>query len=118
MAENENIIENKLILINKTKEIYNTLTKGTINCDKIIGNLYVRTRRDGDEFFSAKRKCTKSLKKLLINDKVDLQARDKLLIVCDDNGIVFVEGYGADKRYIADADNKNVICIEIKGEIC
>ncbi len=114
----KNIIENKSILINNTKEVYNTLTKATINCDKIEGNLYVRTRRDGDEFFSAKRKCTSSLKKLLINDKVDLQTRDKLLVVCDDNAIVFVEGYGADKRYIADTYDKNIICIEFRGKIC
>ncbi len=114
----ENSIDDRSILINNTKEIYNNLTKATVNYGKIKGNLYVRTRRDGDKFLSAKRKCTSSLKKLLINDKIDLQTRDKLLVVCDDNGIVFVEGYGADKRCIAKKDDKNLICIEIRGSIC
>ncbi len=114
----ENIFLDSQILIENTKEIYNTLTKATINCDKIKGNLYVRTRRDGDVFYSAKRKCTSSLKKLLSNDKVLPEKRDRLLVVCDENGIVFVERYGADKRYIAKKDDKNIICIEIRGKIC
>ncbi len=114
----ENIFQNNAVLIKKAKEIYNTLTKASINCDKIRGNLYVRTRREGDVFYSAKRKCTSSLKKLLSNDKVLPEMRDRLLVVCDEDGIVFVEGYGADKRYVAKKDDKNVICIEIRGEIC
>jgi len=114
----ENSINDRLILINNTEEIYNTLTKATINCDKIKGGLYVRTRRDGDKFFSSKRNCTSSLKKILINDKVDLQKRDKLLVICDEQAIVFVEGYGADKRYISKNSNKNNLCIEIRGTIC
>lgn len=113
----ENVFLNNVILIKKTKEIYNTLTKVTINCDKIKGHLYVRTRRDGDVFYSAKRKCTSSLKKLLSNDKLLPEKRDRLLVVCDENGIVFVEGYGADRRYIANDNDKNLICIEIRGKI-
>ncbi len=114
----ENTIDNKLILINNTKEIYNTLTKASLDYDKIKGDLYVRTRRNGDRFYCAKRNCTSNLKKLLINDKVNSQKRDKLLVICDENGIVFVEGYGADKRYVANESNKNVIYIEIRGIKC
>lgn len=114
----ENVFLDKSILIEKTKEIYNTLTKATINCDKIKGNLCVRTRREGDVFYSAKRKCTSSLKKLLSNDKVLPEERDRLLIICDNDGIVFVEGYGADKRYIANKNDKNKICIDFRGIIC
>ena len=114
----ENVFLDTEILIENTKEIYNTLTKASINCDKIKGNLYVRTRRDGDVFYSARRKCTSSLKKLLSNDKVLPEIRDRLVVVCDENGIIFVEGYGVDKRYIAKKDDKNLICIKIRGKIC
>ena len=115
LQKGSNIFGETEILIENTKEIYNTLTKASINYDKIKGNLYVRTRREGDVFYSAKRKCTSSLKKLLSNDRVLPEKRDRLLIICDENGIVFVEGYGADSRYIANKDDKNIFCIKIRG---
>lgn len=113
----ENRMGDKLILIKNTEEIYSTLTKAVINCDKIVGRLYARTRRDGDIFFSARRSCTTRLKKLLINDGVPLEKRNMLTVICDGSDrVVFVEGYGADARYIAGIDTDNKLCIEIQGE--
>ncbi len=112
----QNVFLESTVLIKKTKEIYSTLTKASINYGKIKGDLYVRTRRDGDVFYSARRKCTSSLKKLLSNDKILPEKRDSLLVICDKNGIVFVQGYGVDKRYSAKADDENIISIEIKDE--
>lgn len=113
LAQGENIIGNKRILIKNTKEIYNTLTKATIDCDKICGELKVRTRVDGDVFYSSNRKCSTKLKKIFVNDKLDTDTKNSLAIICDDNGIVFVENYGVDARYRASADTKNKLTIEI-----
>lgn len=108
----------KSILIKNSKEIYNTLTNYYIDCDKICNGLYVRTRRDGDVFYHSARKVTSSLKKLLINDKVEKSVRDRLAVICDGNGdIVFVEGYGADARFKAEKMSKNIIGITIRGKI-
>ncbi len=109
----ENRFENKTILIKFTQQIYNELTKATIDCDKILGDLHIRHKKDGDVFYCSNRSCTTKLKKLLTNDKVDKKTKQSLLVICDDENIVFVEGYGADKRYIATNDTKNKLSIEI-----
>ena len=114
LYQGENEFESKVILIKNTTEIYNTLTKATLNCDKIKNTLTARTRRDGDRFVSTKRKCTTNLKKLLINDKVPKEKRDRLIVIAHKDEVVFVEGYGASALYKATEDDKNIICIEIK----
>lgn len=110
----KNKFSDKTVLIKNIKEVYSTLTNYAIDCDKIKSAIIARTRRDGDIFYHPKRSVTTSLKKLLINDKVDKSKRDSLVIICDlaDN-IVFVEGYGADKRFMADKHSKNILGIEI-----
>jgi len=116
LKNGNNTYNDKNILIKNTEEIYSTLTKATLDCDKIVTGLYARARKDGDTFISARRKCTSKLKKLLINDGVPVEKRDSLTIICDGNGdIVFVEGYGADKRFIADDNTVNKVSIEIQG---
>ena len=115
LTTDQNEFNGKRVLIKNTKEIYNTLTKATIDCDKICNNLHIRHKKDGDVFYSSKRSCTTKLKKLLINDKVDALTKQSLAVICDDKNVVFVEGYGADKRYLANKDTKNKICIEICG---
>ncbi len=115
LQNGNNTFEGKNILIKNTEEIYSTLTKATIDCGKISNGLYARRRKDGDVFISSKRKCTSKLKKLLINDGVPIEKRDMLIVICDKNdSIVFVEGYGADARVIADENTRDKICIEIQ----
>lgn len=85
-----------------------------MDCDKIGDSLYARTRRDGDIFHCTYRQSTTKLKKLFIGDKLTKADRDRRIIVCNESGdIVFVEGYGADKRFLADSNSKNIISIEI-----
>ncbi len=112
VAIGENEFYGKHILIKKHKEIYNALTINHIDCDKITSDLYADNKKDGDVFYCQKRNASKKLKKLLTNDKI--RDKDSLIIIRNENGdIVFVEGYGADKRYAADKTSKNIICIEI-----
>ena len=104
----------KTVLIKKDKEIYKALTNKDLDCDKIGDSLYARTRRDGDIVHCTYRQSTTKLKKLFIGDKLTKADRDRRIIVCNKNGeIVFVEGYGADKRFLADSNSKNIIRIEI-----
>lgn len=110
----DNYLGGKNILIKKCQEIYKALTNIVIDCDKITGSLYATPRREGDEFYCPYRKCTAKLKKLLINDKIDALVRDRLTVIRDESGKpVFVEGYGADRRVLADKNSKNIISIEI-----
>lgn len=110
----ENNFGSKRILIKNVKEIYNGLTKAYVDCDKIGNTLYADFRRDGDMFFCPGRAASSQLGKLLKNDKVPRSRRDSLVVIRDSAGsVVFVEGYGADSRFCADAESKKIICIEI-----
>lgn len=110
----ENKVANRRILIKKVKEIYNHLTNVYIDCDKIGNVLYADTSADGDRFYLSGRNSTSHLKKLLKSDKVPLSRRLQLIVIRNGDGnIVYVEGYGADRRFCADKNSKNIICIEI-----
>ena len=114
----ENDVSGKKILIKKPEEIYKALTKYCIDCDKISGSLYMRTRKEGDVFNCIGRSSTSKLSKLLKNDNVSPGLRDNIAVICDERGkVVFVENYGADNDVKITNETKNIISIEIKGKI-
>ncbi len=88
------------------------LLKNVIDCDKIIGNLTVRTRETGDKIKLSGRGCTKSVKKLLIDEKVPVFERDKLLLLSDENGVIWIDRFGISERVRADGDSKNLFVVK------
>ena len=72
--------------------IYKSETTAAIASDKICGSLYARNRLPGDRILMGG--MHKSLKKLMCDQKIDLSIRDKLPIICDGDGIVFVPFVG------------------------
>lgn len=68
----------------------------SLDKEKIKGNLCVRQRRTGDSFVV--RKINRNIKKCFINNKVPASVRDKVPIIYDDEGIVFVPFIGAADR--------------------
>lgn len=111
----ENNVRGRRILIKTAKEIYKGLTKACIDCDKIDnGILYADVRRDGDRFYCMGRNCTSSLKKLLVNDKLSASEKSGLTVIRNSAGdVVFVEKYGADRRFAPDSESKNIINVKI-----
>ena len=107
----DNFINNKIISLNFHKEF----TKNLIDCDKIDGNLYVRSKKTGDFFIHPKKSVKKSLKKMFIDDKIPRHLRNNLMVICDDkDNIIFVEGYGISKQFLADENTKKMIAICVK----
>lgn len=85
--------------------------KNLYDCDKICGMLIARNRKSGDFFcFNMK----KSLKKLFIDKKIPREKRNSIVVISDDNGVVFVEGFGVSKEYKINENTRNVGYIEIK----
>ncbi|MBO5317163.1 MAG: tRNA lysidine(34) synthetase TilS [Oscillospiraceae bacterium] len=76
-------------------------------CVSVKGSLRIRSRRTGDTM--ALPGGSKSLKKLLINKKIPAHLRSQIPVLEDDDGIVGVYGFGADRRRIA----KDFPCVEI-----
>lgn len=83
-----------------------------MDCDKIKGGIYLRNRRAGDKIKLAGRGFTSSVKKLL-NENILVEKRDKLAFLEDEEGLIFVEGFGPAQRVCCDAQTKSVIEIKI-----
>ena len=84
-----------------------------MNYDKIRGNLYLRTRESGDRFTLPGRNVTKSLKKLFIEDKIPASFRDKIPVLCDEDGrVVWLAEYGVSKPYMPGEDSEKILIIK------
>ena len=97
----------------KLKKIDKNYLNNCIDCDKIKGKLFLRTRRTGDAFTLPKRKVTKTVKKLFMEDKIPQIKRDKTAILADEEGnVVWIDGYGVNSRFAADAESRNIAVLE------
>ena len=82
-----------------------------IDCDRIVGHLKLRTRREGDKITLINRKVSKSLKKLFNEKAIPLEERNKIPVLCDDCGVVWVYGFGADNRVKVNNNSSNIIFV-------
>ena len=95
--------------LKENTKIHNLLLKNSIDCDKIVGSLKVRTRLSGDSISFSHRGVSKSLRKWMNEEKIDAALRDILPVVVDDKGVVWVYGGGVDSRVCIDGTTKKVI---------
>ncbi len=86
-----------------------------IDCNTVSGNLILRTRKAGDDFTFPKRKVTKSLKKLFIEENIPIEIRNEIPVISDDIGVVWVYGFGVTKRCCADKHSDNIILVRGKN---
>lgn len=68
-----------------------------IDCDKIDRQALIRSRQPGDAIRLPGRPA-KSLKKLFNEAHVPLDVRRRSVIISDDSGVLWAEGFGADSR--------------------
>ena len=82
------------------QNIYKKSTTTKISSATINGSLFVRPRREGDTILTGG--MHKKVKKLFCEKKIPLPLRDRLPILCDDDGIVWIplvalrDGVGGD----------------------
>ncbi len=98
--------------ISTISNIHRNFTKYTMDYDKIQGKAFVRNRREGDRIKFSGRAYTTSIKKLF-NKDIELDKRDEIAFICDDSGVIFVEGYGIAQRVVPDKNTKNIVIINI-----
>ena len=91
-------LENSLFLITSDKshkscsKIYNFSIKANLSSAIIEGDMFLRHRNEGDAYYYGN--VTHKLKKILNDKKIPLQKREKIPILCDEKGIVWVPGFG------------------------
>ncbi len=100
----------------KLNNVNNLLFKFSIDCDKIIGNVAVRSRVNGDKYRPVGRKVTKSLRKLLCEEKPTYKDKTNLFIIEDERGIIFTNLYGIDERVKVTDASRKILIYEKSGE--
>ena len=77
---------------NISPNIYNFSIKAKLSSVIIVGELFVRYRKDGDSYYYGG--ITHKLKKIFNDKKIPLRDRESIPILCDEKGIVWVPGFG------------------------
>lgn len=82
----------------------------TVDCDKLCGKPFLRTRREGDCIALVGRP-RKTVKKLQCERHIE--NRDEKVLLCDDLGVVWLEDFGPAERAAADERTKKIILLGV-----
>lgn len=99
---------------NNSKIVHQNLCSDMIDYNTVVGNLVLRTRVAGDNITFKKRNVTKSLKKLFNEENIPVELREKLPVLSDDEGVVWVQGFGVTKRCSVTKDSDNIVLVRGK----
>lgn len=84
--------------IPQCSEIYNSVNNFYFKSDNVCGKIIVRSRFEGGSIRLTGRNCTKSLKKLFSEAKLNGKDRNLVPVLCDDDGVLGVYGFGIAER--------------------
>ena len=99
-----------------TQKHQKLLFKNALSCGIIKDNISVRNRREGDRFAPVGRGVTKKLKKLLCDEGIPAGQRGSLALIVGENGILWVEGFGASGLCRPAPDDRRIIVPVISGK--
>lgn len=91
----------KTDIVENCPQIFKSFNIFHFKCDAICGNISLTPRKNGDKIKLSRRGCTKSLKDLFNEAKLDRQQRDLTPVLRDELGPVAVYGFGVAERCIA-----------------
>lgn len=109
----------KLTLCNKivanTSEKFNiSLLKYAIDCDRIKGYSFMRTRRPGDTFIVGKKQLP--LGEAWAAAGIPALLRPALMVLADEQGVLWAEGIGSSSRAAVTENTKQYVIIECQEE--
>lgn len=100
------------------ENISNIGLKKQLDYDRINGDVYFRQRKEGDKIHLHKRNCTKTLKQLFNEMKLNQIERSKEVVLCDAMGLIWVENVGCSSKVAVDSATKNILIISLEETIC
>ena len=118
VLKNGLIIKTRLISKNNLENIPKNDCIKWFDYDKIIRNLFLRTREQGDFLTIRDDGARKSLQDYLVNEKVPKSERDKVLVLAEGSHVLWVLGKRISAYYKVTAQTKRVIEIYIGGKAC
>lgn len=104
--------------MNNLKEYEKKQQNGYTKCfdyDKIQGKLLLRTRRDGDFLEINENGGRKKLKRFFIDNKIPQNQRDKILLLTDDNHVIWVVGYRISEGYKITKNTSRIMKVQLDG---
>ena len=99
--------------IKNCKEIHNSFNIFFFKSDSICGSIFVMSRLEGEKIRLKSRNCTKTLKKLFSEAKLNGENKSLVPVLYDENGAIAVYGFGIAERCLPMMGD-SVIKIEIK----
>ncbi len=110
------IITYNLVLVtdeNRNKlMVKNNFTK-TFDYDKIIGDITLGARSSGDKIVL--KEGTKSVKKYFIDEKIPQERRDDILILKDEESVLWIVGFRMSEEYKITDETKMALQVKISG---
>lgn len=93
-------------------------SKWEIVCDldRLVLPLYLRRRQPGDRFQPSGMQGSKKLKDFLIDCKVQRETRDRMVLVCDGNGIIWLGGHRQNQPSRATLQTKRFLFLTMKKD--
>lgn len=123
ISEGTNILDPfgaELLLVPKKIEktylnVYKISIQANLSSAIISGRLYLRPKKDGDTVFYGG--MTHKLKKLFSDRKIPLSKRERIPILCDDKGVLWVPGFGVrDDGASKDGNDGPYVVLGIRDE--
>lgn len=84
--------------IKNCKEIHNSFNIFFFKNDSIYGKMFVKSRSEGEKVRLVGRNCTKTLKKLFSEAKLNGEGKTLIPVIYDEEGVIAVCGFGIAER--------------------
>lgn len=111
-----NVIE-LLRIIEFSSKCLDNIQKRTLNydidCAKIKGNIYFRSKRPGEVFRSHRYPHARKIKKLFNEAAIPAEQRALIPLLADEEGPIWIEGFGVDVRVAPDDSTVSVIRVKV-----
>lgn len=114
-----NFINGDIIHIGiRDSEDYKDIKKGKyiaiFDYDKVKGNLVLRNRKPGDKFKPYGMNGTKKIKDFFIDNKISREDRDKVLLIADEENIIWIVGYRTSEDLKVTKNTKKLLVIDFR----
>jgi tRNA(Ile)-lysidine synthase len=103
----------RLSVINKDKIEFNVKNKDCFDLDKIKLPLVLRNRREGDWFQPLGMCGRQKLKSFFIDRKVPQQKRNEIMLLADQQAVIWIENMHMNEQVKITPETKNVLELEI-----